>query len=601
MPAEKTASFTDSEPEVHQDLPERFEDYRHQRLIKRVPTISWAGITIFLAYTLLDYYTLPPDISRITMAIRLFVVCPMIGLVLITTYLNWPSRRFAYFYLFAYVVAGTAIVAIIYTARSQQFDLPYDGLLLLMVFGYFLMGMPQSHATLGSLIVSVVYFIALYLLDSPVKELASNALFILTLNVLGTLGSALQDRSRQQLFRNEKLVAKAQAKDREEIASKTRLLATASHDLRQPLHAMNLLVETLESELEPGKHRQLAAQLKASTRQLNTMLSSLLNMSRLQTGVIETRIKTFQLSERMRFLERELQFRARQEGLNIRLEGSPHCWVRTDPLLLERILRNVCENSFVHAQATNLSITWSNQGTHILLQVRDDGLGFDQDQTSQIFEAFKRLKGRSQPGMGLGLAIVKQLCNVLEIGHGVDSSPGKGACFWFRLQAAEAVAAPESTPAPPLRFAQVHNKHIAVIDDDPAILDSTAQLLQHWGFAVSSFSEPDVAIKAIPDLKIDLLVCDYQFPEALHENGHWNGLDLIQAIRSRDRQSLPVILVTANTQANLSEEIKLHFGTDARTLTEVLYKPFSPAKFRLVIRHYLDQTTSAPQERPQTG
>lgn len=577
-------------------IPPNFEEYRHQRLLKRVPAIGWAGIAIFLAYTLLDYNTLPEDISRVTMGLRLFVVCPLIGLVLLTAYLRWPSKPFAYVYLASYVVAGIVIVVIIYVARSQHYDLPYDGLLLLMVFGYFLMGMPQRHATLGSLMVSIVYFCSLYLLDSPAEELASNALFITTLNLLGTLGSALQDRSRQQLFRNEQLVAQAQARDKEEIESKTRLLATASHDLRQPLHAMNLLVETLENELEPGRSRELAGQMKASTRQLTTMLSSLLDMSRLHNGVIEPRIKSFPLSDRMQFLARELKLRAKQESLRIEVAGESGIWVESDPVLLERILRNVCENSFVHARAQTLSITWSKQDEHVLLEVRDDGCGFDRNQSQQIFEAFQRLKGNTQSGMGLGLAIVRQLCDVLGIAHGADSAPGQGACFWFRLEACQAPAT--ATPnAAARRVLPAHGKHIAIIDDDATILESSANLLRHWGFKVSTFHSPQTALTGMNGQQVDLLICDYQFPGALHGNREWNGLELIQKIRARNKQTLPAIVVTADTQAKLAEAIQQNVDTASRALTEVLYKPFAPAKLRLVIRHSLEQAALAQNEK----
>ena len=337
-------------------LPSSFEEYRHRRLIKRIPTIGWAGILIFIAYAVLDYCTLPEAVSRITVGIRLLIVCPMIFFVMIGAKLQWPIRFFALFYLLAYIVSGLAIVAIIYLARTYSYDLPYDGLLLLLVFGYFLMGMPQSHAAFGSLLVSFGYFLAIHQLDTPTEQIASNALFIMTLNVLGILGSAIQERSRRQLFRHEQLVAQAQAKDQQEISFKTELLATASHDLRQPLHAMNLLIETLEEQLHAGEQRHLATQLKESTRQLNSMLGSLLNMSRLQTGIIETSIRPFDLAERIQLLVRELDYRARQCQMRIEIEGPDSCWVNSDPVLIERILRNVCENSFVHAKARCLKV-----------------------------------------------------------------------------------------------------------------------------------------------------------------------------------------------------------------------------------------------------
>ena len=244
----------------------------------------------------------------------------------------------------------------------------------------------------------------------------------------------------------------------------------------------------------------------------------------------------------------------------------------------------------------------ASQGEQILLEVMDDGIGINPDQADQIFEAFHRIdKDKTSSGMGLGLAIVRQLCQMLNIEQGLKSTPEQGACFWFCLPIASPVLVEEENKAlsnDPER----DERHIVVVDDDQMVLDSTAQLLQNWGFRVTTYVDPALALEELGPqaetkaktkiAETDLLICDYQFSQLKIDGTRWDGVTLVEELRETIRRDLPVVFVTADTLANLSAIVSERFTQGHQQLTEVVHKPFAPAKLRLIIRHFLEKQTN---------
>lgn len=562
-------------------LESEFRQYRHERLLERIPAIGLAGLFIFMLFAVLDFYTLPEPIYYITTAIRIFIVCPLIALVIIGSRLNWPMNAYTALYMAVYVISGLSIVAIMYTTRINDAQMPYDGVLLLLVFGYFLMGSPYTLATLGGVLVSLGYFSLEFTLDAPSHVLSSNAAFIVTLNFMGAIGSYMQDRSRRSLFLNKKLVELAKAKDELEISSRTRLLATASHDLRQPLHAMNLLIESLESQVPKGDSLVLTQKLKLAINQLSQLLSSLLNISRLNAGIVEAKCINFDLSTLISPLVTEQKLRADELGIEITIKGPSPCIVRSDPILVERIFRNLCENVFAHANARSISVSWYEQNNHITLEIEDDGKGIPTEEMEKIFDEFHQSSQSSKQGMGLGLAIVKQLSDLLGISCGVKAGREKGACFWLQLEQAHSLepCKPEQTSQ---RTPPPSGRKILIVDDDEAIVESCEMLLKKWGYQVTTSYSPSQAINALKNENFDLLICDYRFSEQAQ-----NGIELIMTARKEYLSDLPAILITADTQQEVGEDVSKSFLEDDLNITGIAFKPLAPAKLKLMIQHYL--------------
>lgn len=562
-------------------LESEFRAYRHERLLERIPAIGAAGLFIFFLFALLDFYTLPEPVYYITTSIRLFIVCPLIALAMIAARLHWSITAYSALYMTAYVVSGLSIVAIMYTTRINDAQMPYDGVLLHLVFGYFLMGSPYTLATLGGVLVSIGYFSLEFNLDAPSHVLTSNAAFIVTLNFMGAIGSYMQERSRRSLFLNKKLVELAKAKDEQEISSRTRLLATASHDLRQPLHAMNLLIESLESQVPKGDSLVLTQKLKLAINQLSQLLSSLLNISRLNAGIVEAKVINFDLSALIQSLIPEQKLRADNLNITLNTNGPSPCLIKSDPLLIERIFRNLCENALTHANASAIQVSWYKKGDAIILEVEDNGKGIPTEEMARVFDEFHQAEKSSKQGMGLGLAIVKQLSDLLDISCGVKKGQSGGACFWLTLEQAYSLdpLVKESSSSTVTEQAE---KNILLVDDDQAIVDSCSILLQKWGYRVSTSSNPEEAINELKKKHFDLILCDYRFP------GHQkNGIELINIIRQELQAGIPAILITADTQQEVGEDVSQNFLDKDLNITGIAFKPLAPAKLKLMIQHYL--------------
>jgi len=564
-------------------LESKFREYRHQRLLRRVPIIGLAALSIFLVFAILDVMTLPESAYIITTAIRLFLICPLIGFALFASYRNWPIKTYNLYYVSAYVTSGIAIIAIIYIARINQYYLPYDGVLLHLVFGYFLMGLPYTLATFGACLVSVVFFIMELYFHTPAEKLISYACFIITLNLMGAMGSYMQEKSRRLLFLNEQLVELAKAKDQEEIASKTRLVATASHDLRQPLHAMNLLIETLESRLKPSTELHITQKLKESTRQLSQLLSSLLNISRLNAGIVEPKLHSIELAEFMNALTSEHVGRANQLNIKLCCHGPTPCLIHSDKILLERIFRNLIDNALEHANATMININWQTHRDHIRLELKDDGCGISEQDVSTIFEEFAQLESGQKSGMGLGLAIVKQLSELLLLNYGVTSKLNSGTCFWFDIPVSNFSEKPVRQDIADIK--PITQRDIILLDDDLSVLSSMRLLLESWGYNVVTCQHQHEVWEKLKTFTPYLIISDYRFSGTA-----LNGLELIHEVRQKVGLSLPALLITADTHNEIEDYLENNLNEVEKAITQVAIKPVLPAKLKLIIQHFMAES-----------
>ena len=558
-----------------------FLDYRYQRLLKRVPAIGFVGLVLFTLFSLLDYILLPADASKITIAIRLLLICPLIICVIIFALKAVKARFFIYFYAFVYVFSGCAIISIIYTSEVHGYSLPYDGILLHLVFGYFLMGLPYLMAIYASFLVSLIYFWISFYMQLPLEQLVSNAIFILSLNFMGAIGGYMQDRARRFLFLNEKLVALAKAKDKKEIAAKTRLVAIASHDLRQPLHAMNMLIEALQAQLTEASQLALAKSLNLSIKQLSQMLNTLLDISKLNAGIVQAKQEPLNLSKKIRNLCEEFAFRAREADISLHSEGADSVYALLDPVLFDRILRNIIENIFVHAQASDIKIIWKAVPDGIQLVLVDNGKGIAQEDVLRIFDEFQQAGSHSKVGMGLGLSIVKQLAELQGIRYRIESHPGIGTSFHLNLPAVSDTQIPPTSLIPlsiRCSSASRFNAH-------------WQERLAEWGYTLTQIELPVSAtvadIKTSTPKDSELLIWEVDSSET----------DTPEVLRSRstapdDKDDKLAILFIVDDEVQAEawiKELNQSNNQPEQSLKdiklEVLSKQVRPAKLRLVLSY----------------
>lgn len=373
---------------------------------------------------------------------------------------------------------------------------------------------------------------------------------------------ALVGRTEALWLRFEKEAAEGESR------AKTDLLAAASHDLRQPLHAVGLLAETLAARLQDEETRGIAERIGASTQGLDEMLTSLLDRSKLDSGAVRPDVGRVDLGEVLAQLERDFAAQAQSRGLGLRIVPTHH-WVRTDKLLLLRILRNLVSNALRYTPSGAVLVGARRRGDEIRIEVRDSGRGIPESEQADVFLPFHQRPGSDSAGLGLGLSIVHGLAAVL--GHPLElrSSPDRGSCFALRVprtrapaQRAVALAA----AAPPLSAARV-----LVVDDDPAVRSATLGLLEGWGCearAADSLASARAALRS--GFEPDFVLADF------HLRGSPDGTAVIEELRKQSGRALRAALVTAEAEPSRVESLR------ARGFA-VLGKPVRPAALRALL------------------
>ena len=363
--------------------------------------------------------------------------------------------------------------------------------------------------------------------------------------------------------------------------AKTQFFTAASHDLRQPLHAMGLFAEALRQRVHEPEVAQLVNSINESVDALEGLFSELLDITRIDSGGIEVHAQHFVVGDIFRKLRLHFEPAAFEKGLALRLRGDKRV-VFGDPLLVERILRNLVSNAIRYTNDGSVLVSCRQRGGKLLLQVWDTGVGIREQERVRIFEEFYQVPNSAavspdqRRGLGLGLAIVKRLAGLMAAPLAVRSRPGHGTVFSLELPLglAPRAAAPQVPGKGPIRLT-LEGRLIVIVEDEPAVRAGLEVLLRGWGAEIMSFDSVSGsahwAAGANPEVvKPDLLIVDYRLEEGK------NGVDAIKALRARFGVAVPAILVTGSTMTGHDKDAQLHNF-------HLLIKPVVPNKLRAMI------------------
>lgn len=378
--------------------------------------------------------------------------------------------------------------------------------------------------------------------------------------------------------------ALAVQKHRAEAAdlAKSRFLAAASHDLRQPLHAQGLFLEELQALTHDTEGRRIVESLKRSMDAMHEQFNSLLDISQLDASVVEPKQETFSIRILLRALSLDFFPLAREKGLMLRIVDSS-ALVNSDPMLLKRILCNLVSNAIRYTNQGKVLVGCRRRANQLRIEVWDTGIGIDAADRESIFEEFHQLhnpeRNRRQ-GLGLGLAIVDRLANLLRSPIEVISQVNKGSKF----SVAVPFAGTATTEIPPPsviveRVDDLSGCTILVIDDEPEILRGMRGLLEQWGCQVLAAESTAQAISHVRASACcpAAIIADYRLRD------HENGADAITRLRSLVNKEVPGILITGDTG---SERLQEAYASGYR----VLHKPVPPAKLRALLS-YITRTS----------
>ena len=423
-------------------------------------------------------------------------------------------------------------------------------------------------------------------------QLAAELLLIVSLiSVLaGSYRQAFQRVTEEKLradglldaLRVEKQAADA-ARHEAEVANraKTQFFTAASHDLRQPLHAMGLFAEALRQRTHEPEVAQLVNSINESVDALEELFSQLLDITRIDSGGVDVNPRHFAVADIFRKLRLHYEPEAFDKGLELRLRGGRHA-VYADPLLVERVLRNLVSNAIRYTTDGSVLVTCRKHAERVLLQVWDTGPGIRAEERSRVCEEFYQVPTADAPapderkGLGLGLAIVKRLAALMQAPLGLRSQPGKGCVFSLELPAGTAPRAePSVVPSKAPIGVTLDGVAIVIVEDEPAVREGLEVLLKGWGARVTSFASVaatrawvEAAAPSTP--KPELLIVDYRL-----EAGE-TGVDAIRLLRRRFDEQVPAIVVTGSSMTGHDKEALEHDF-------HVLIKPVLPNKLRAMI------------------
>lgn len=437
-----------------------------------------------------------------------------------------------------------------------------------------------------------------FLFDGTEGHIEMGVLLLLYLAVLMNIGRAMNRQIIDALslrFENQNLVASleksvsdlevARGVAEQSSRAKTRFLASASHDLRQPVHAMTLFVSALARRLAEDEQSQgLIAKINRSLDSVRGLLDSLLDISKLDAGIVHVREERIELRVLLDQIVNEFSGEAEEKGLYLRSAG-PMAFVDSDPVLLGQIVRNLTANAIRYTDRGGVLVAARKSGSTARIEVWDTGVGIRSEDQEDVFQEFFQLRNASsdqQGGLGLGLSIVKRTCDLLGCRMQVMSEFGKGSRFVVSLPLAADQTrhvAHLDLGAPDMVGGQ-HAFRVLLIEDDPLSSDALKGLLESWGYECALTDGLSGVTEAVGALgnQVDLIISDYRLA-----NGE-TGDDAANEVRSQVGEKTPVLIVTGDTGPDRLLDLR-------DTGFDLLHKPVQPAELRAMVRHLLASNT----------
>jgi signal transduction histidine kinase/CheY-like chemotaxis protein len=357
---------------------------------------------------------------------------------------------------------------------------------------------------------------------------------------------------------------------------KSRFLASASHDLRQPMHALGLFTATLEKRLAGTTLQPMVKNMIRSIDALEQSFTSMLDISKLDAGVIEPNLQSFPIRDLFRVLHMHCAGQAEELGLGLRFKAGGKI-VMSDPHLLERVLSNLIHNAIRYTQEGGIVVVARTRAQAVCIEVWDTGIGISHDELPKVFDEFYQVSnpGRDRSrGLGMGLAIVKRL--ILLMGHQLEvvSRPGRGTVFRILIKSTQfdemdnLLVAADTVPSP-----IESSRTVLLIDDEESIRVGMSELLQTWGYHVltaATIQEACTEVRRHAGV-IDIVVSDLRLAN------EEDGIDAIERVRAAYGAPLPALLVTGDTSP---DEVKRVHSSGH----QVLFKPVRTRELYAVLR-----------------
>ncbi|MDX8391183.1 MAG: ATP-binding protein [Mariprofundaceae bacterium] len=386
---------------------------------------------------------------------------------------------------------------------------------------------------------------------------------------------------------------KKQLKAEDASREKSRFLAAASNDLRQPVHTLNLLVGSLETRSHDTGTREIVDKMREVLGGLDSLFSSLLDLSKLDAAVLKPEMRVLSLAALFDGLNNEFADAAKKAGLGLSFDAQG-LFVRSDSVSLWRVMSNLISNAIRYTPSGSIRIRCYSGETHVRIAVQDTGIGISAAELPHVFDEFHQIgneeRDRSK-GLGLGLAIVRKTCDMLGCAVQVSSTPGKGSVFTVEVPRAEDSPADievgaQQTPATAMptqlvsasAAAPLAGLQVLIVDDEADVRDGMRILFAQWGCApiLAESGADALAQLSASGATPDVLIVDYRLRE------RETGADAIAAVRRQCGKLIPAMILTGDTAPQRIREAK-------EAGCPLLHKPVQPGRLLALIRHCLRQ------------
>ncbi|MEA2984223.1 MAG: hypothetical protein QOD94_477 [Alphaproteobacteria bacterium] len=357
--------------------------------------------------------------------------------------------------------------------------------------------------------------------------------------------------------------------------AKSRFLATASHDLRQPLHALGLFVAQLQFRNRADERKKIISRIQASLSVMNELFNALLDVTKLDAGILAPKLVDYPVALLLKRIETTFAEAAREKGLSLSVMGSG-AWIRSDRILLERIIFNLVSNAIRYTARGRILVGCRKSGKQLRIEVWDTGIGIAADQHENIFGEFYRLKSsdpRQPAGFGLGLAIVDRLSKLLEHSVDVRSTVGKGSYFSVTVNQVAAVPGADAPTIVRRRHLGFSDKKlVVVIDNDRLVLEGMSGLIRSWGCEVVAGENASAVLDSLAQHTKcpDMIISDYHLQDGK------NGIEAISRLRLALDAPIPAFLMSGDMDAEPVRAARANGYS-------LLHKPVEPMTLRATL------------------
>ena len=534
------------------------------------------AVILIVSFGALDPFVYQGRALILAELVRFLLMFPAVLLGLLVTF---HSRYSTYaqingMCLIPIVAVGFSLIT--YDSNALTIAYVFLAIVIVTFYSFFFAGLFFRGGLVTSVVVNAVYSLALWTTMEPAMLPMVVTVNISLISILLLLAMAAYQKelvSRQLFVRSQQLVEASQ--------HKSRFLAAASHDLRQPMHALGLFVAQLRSHITSPDGSRLVDRIDDAVTGMNELFNALLDITKLDAGALTPAIGEFPVAELLGRIGSTFAPVAQEKGLSFRSVPSS-AWVRSDPVLLERIVLNLVSNAVRYTAAGGIVVGCRYREDRVRIEVWDSGPGIPPEQQRKIFGEFYRLADAAktnQAGLGLGLAIVDRLCALLDHPIELTSTLGKGSCFGVTVPAAAARAAAQAKIEPPPQDAidVVRGKLVVVIDSDVWVLEGMGGLLRNWGCRVVTATTPEAALTEVKRIgrqaRPDLIISDYHLADGQ------SGITAIAKLREA-YGAVAAFVMSGDTAPERLREAR-------ESGHHLLHKPVQPITLRAMVNRFL--------------